>query len=63
MPRHKHVHVQVGGCPRDEREQGHAPDRGAPNPTAAAPGSPGAPSTSSPVIIGIYVTGDSPLGH
>jgi len=63
MQRHQHVHVQIGDRARDQRQQRHAPDRRPPDPAVRPPGHRSPPRTSSPVIAGMYVPGDSLLGH
>jgi len=48
---------------RDQRQQRHAPDRRPPDPAICPAGHRGSPRTSSPVMAGMYVPGDSVLGH
>jgi hypothetical protein len=49
------VHVQVGNGSGDQRQQCHASDRRPPDPPIRPPAHRAAPSTSSPVIAGMYV--------
>jgi len=59
MQRNELVHVEIGHCARDQRQQRHAPGRRAPDLDVRPPGHRGPPRTSSPVIAGMYVPGDS----
>ena len=63
MQRNEPVHVDVGHRARDKRQQRHASGRGPPDPAVPPPGHRCPPRTSSPVIAGMYVPGDSLLGH
>ena len=59
MQRHEPVHVKVGHRARDQRQQRHASGRGPPDPALRPPGHRCPPRTSSPVMAGMYVPGDS----
>jgi hypothetical protein len=48
---------------RDQRQQRHAPGRRPRDPAVRPPGHRRPPRTSSPVMAGMYVPGDSLLGH
>jgi hypothetical protein len=57
------VHVQVGDRPGDQCEHPDAADRGALDPAIRPPPHRCAPSTSSPIIAGMYVSVVSPRRH
>lgn len=57
------MHVQVGDRPGDQCEHPDAADRGALDPAIRPPPHRCAPSTSSPIIAGMYVSVVSPRRH
>jgi hypothetical protein len=57
------VHVKVGHRARDQRQQRYAPGRRPPDSAICPAGHRGSPRTSSPVMAGTYLPGDSLLGH
>jgi DNA-binding HxlR family transcriptional regulator len=60
---HEQVHVQVRNSPADQRQLPDAADPRPPDPLIRPPAYCCAPSTSSPVIAGMYVTVVSPLAR
>ncbi len=62
MQRNQPVHVKIGHRACDQRQQRDAPGRRPPNPVVRPPGHRCPPRTSSPVMAGMYVPGDSLLG-
>jgi len=58
------VHMQVGHCPRNQRQQRHTPGGGPPDPPIRlAAGHRCSSRISSPVSRVMYLSGESPLGH